>query len=144
MNAKTFLGQAYRMNQKIKSKLEQLEQLRAMTCKVTPTFSDMRVSGTKDRCPMETAIIKVITAEEEINKMIDNFVDLKAKLHSMIQKLDGHESRMVLEYRYLCFNNWEEISIKMQYKTSYIYKMHGRALRKFDKLLNKEGENLNE
>lgn len=143
MNAKTYLSQAYRMNLNINSKLEQLEQLRAMTCKVTSTFREDKVSGTKDRCPMETAIIKVITAEEDINKMIDLFIDLKAEISGVIQQLDGYETRLLLELRYLCFNSWEEIAMKMQYKTSYIYKMHGRALRKVEKALGLEGVNRN-
>lgn len=143
MNAKTYLGQAYRMNQNINSKLEQLDQLRAMTCKVTSSFREDKVSGTKDRCPMETAIIKVLSAEEDINKMIDLFIDLKDEISSAIQKLDGYETRLLLELRYLCFNSWEEIAMKMQYKTSYIYKMHGRALRKMEKAFNMEGANRN-
>lgn len=136
MKAMEYLKRAYRLNQRINIKLEQLDMLREMTCKATSTFHEDKVLGTRDRCPMETAIIKVITAEEEINEMIDRFVDIKEEISATIQKLDGYETRWMLELRYLCFNSWETIANKMQYKTSYIYKMHGRALGKLERLLN--------
>ncbi|EPR08121.1 DUF1492 domain-containing protein [Ruminiclostridium papyrosolvens] len=135
MNAKTYLGQAYRMNLRINNQLEQLEQLKALTSKITSSFGKERVSCTKEKSPMENAIIKIVVAEDEINRTIDRFIDLKVEISSNIQKLDNFENRILLELRYLCFNTWEEIAAKMNYRTSYIYKIHNRALKAMEKVM---------
>lgn len=138
MNVKAYLGQAYRMNLKINNQLEQLEHMKSLIYKITACFGEERVSSTKDKSPMETALVKVISAEEEINKLIDSFIDLKAEISSNIQTLDSFENKILLELRYLCFNTWEDISLKMNYKTSYIYKLHNRALRELEKIMNSQ------
>jgi hypothetical protein len=139
MKAKAYLEQPYRMNLKINSQLEQLEQMRSLTNKVTSSFGEERVSGTKSRSPMESAIIRVMMAENEINRLIDVFIEIKADISDNIQKLDSFENKMLLELRYLCFNSWDEISMKMNYNISYIYKIHSRALKSMEKILNVPG-----
>lgn len=139
MKAKHYLAQAYRMNLKINNQLEQLQYLRVLTTKITSTLSEDRVSCTRDKNPMESSIIRVLSAEEEINAMIDSFVDLKTEISNNIQKVDNFDYKLLLELRYLCFNTWEDISLKMHYKTSYIYKMHNRALNALEKIINATG-----
>lgn len=138
MNAKAYLEQPYRMNLKINSQLEQLEQMKSLTSKVTSSFEE-RVSGTKSRSPMESAIIRVMMTENEINRLIEVFMEIKADISDNIKKLDSFENKMLLELRYLCFNSWEEISMKMNYNISYVYKIHSRALKSMDKILNVSG-----
>ena len=41
MNAKDYLNKAYRLDQRINSKLEQVESLNALATKATSTLSDM-------------------------------------------------------------------------------------------------------
>lgn len=141
MDAKKYLGQAYRMNHRINSQLEQLEHLKSLTQRITSSYKDERVSSTKDKSPVETSIIKVMMVENEINRLIDTFIDLKKEISDNIQKLDSFENRLLLELRYLCFNSWDEISMKMNYKTSYIYKIHNRALKSLERIFNKQGGN---
>ena len=135
MKASVYLRQAYRLNMEIDSKLEQLEQLRELSVRIKPAFTGERIMVTRDKSPMENAIIKVVMAEDEINKMIDKYVDLKAEISVSIGQLDCFESRILLELRYLGFNSWDEIAVKMNYRTSYIYKLHGRALQELEKTM---------
>ena len=85
MNAKDYLGQAYRLDQRINSKLQQISSLRSLTQRVTASFDGEVVSHTRNVTSLEDAIIRLMEAEEELNRQIDRLVDMKidiAKLKS--------------------------------------------------------------
>lgn len=128
MDIKTFLGQAYRIDQRINSKLEQISSLRELATKATSTLTDMPSSGTRNLSSMESIIVKMIDLENEINKDIDTLVDLKIDFVSVIKKINNPEYQTLLELRYLCFKTWEQIAVDMGYDLRYIHKLHGRAL----------------
>lgn len=138
MNAKTYLGQAHRMNLKINSKFEQLEQLRTMAYKVTSTLNDNKVSSTKQKSPMENAVIKIVMAENDINMAISQYLDYTAELREKIAIVKNEEYRILLELRYLCFNTWEQIAVKMNYSCSYVYKQHCYAIKSFEIVIKRE------
>ncbi len=77
MTAKQYLSQAYRIDQRINSKLEQIVSLRALAAKATSTLSDTLPSGTRNVHSMEDIIAKMVDLENEINADIDTLVDLK-------------------------------------------------------------------
>lgn len=71
MTVKEYLGQAYRIDQRINSKLEQVGSLRALATKATSTMSDTPPSGSRNVQSMESIIVKIIDLENEINEDID-------------------------------------------------------------------------
>lgn len=128
MNAKAYLSQAFRLDQQINSKLEQVSALRQLATKATASIHAERVSGTTHRSPMENAVIKLIDLEYEINSDIDRLVDLKRELNALILSIDNHAYRIVLELRYLSDNTWEEVANVMGYDLRWVYRLHGKAL----------------
>ena len=129
MTAKAYLAQAYRIDQRINSKLEQLSSLRELSTKATATFSDVPSSGTRNVHRMEDVICKIILLEGEINAEIDRLVDLKRDIHALIGEVQDPEYQTLLELRYLCFKTWEQIAVLMNYSTKYLFELHARALR---------------
>ena len=69
MTAKEYLTQAYRIDQRINSKLEQVSSLRDLSTKATSTFSDVPPSGTRNVHRMEDVICKIVMLENEINAL---------------------------------------------------------------------------
>ena len=67
MTVKEYLSQAYRIDQRINSKLEQVASLRALATKATSTLSDTPPSGSRNVQSMENVIVKIIDLENEIN-----------------------------------------------------------------------------
>lgn len=128
MTAKEYLGQAYRLDQRINSKLEQVLSLRDLTTKATATMSDMPGSGNRNVYKMQDIIGKIVDLENEINADIDKLVDLKREMVTVIKAVENPEYQTLLELRYLCFKTWEQIAVDMQYTTRNIYKLHDRAL----------------
>ena len=128
MTAKEYLGQAYRLDQRINSKLEQILSLRELTTKATATMSDMPGGGSRNVYKMQDIIGKIVDLENEINADIDKLVDLKREMVAVIKAVTDPELQTLLELRYLCFKTWEQIAVDMQYSTRNIYKLHDTAI----------------
>ena len=129
MTAKEYLSQAFRLDQRINSKLEQVSRLRSMSVKATGSFQAERISGTSQHSPMESAVVKLIDLEYEINDDIDRLVDLKREMTDLITKIADPSHRVLLELRYLAGSRWEDIALKMGYDLRWVYRLHGRALK---------------
>ena len=128
MDAKAYLGQAYRIDKRINSKLEQIVSLRELATKATSTLSDTPSGGTRNVHSMQDIISKMVDLEAEINCDIDTLVDLKREIVSVIKKIQNPEYQTLLELRYLCFKTWEQIAVDMGYSIQNAFKMHDRAL----------------
>lgn len=128
MNAKEYLSQAFHIDQRINSKLEQVMKLRETSTKATATLSDMPRSDTPNVHRLEDTICKIIDLENEINHDIDKLVDLKREARDVISQLSDPDQQLILELRYLCYKTWEEIADELGYCPSNIYRLHGRAL----------------
>jgi len=128
MNAKEYLSQAYRIDQRINSKLEQVMSLRALLGKATGTLTGAPKAATPNPHSMEDTICKMVDMENEINDDIDTLVDLKAEIMACIKQVGNPEYQTLLELRYLCFKNWEDISTEMDYSLRRLYELHNLAL----------------
>lgn len=129
MTSKEYLAQAYRIDQRINSKLEQIVSLRDLSTKATSTLSDSPASATRNVHSMEGIIVKMIDLEREINKDIDTLVDLKREIMSIIKKINNPEQQTLLELRYLCFKTWEQIAVDMGYSSQHIFRLHDKILK---------------
>ena len=129
MTAKEYLSQAYRIDQRINSKLEQIMSLRTLATKATSTLSDTPPSGTRNVYSMEDTIVKMIDLENEINRDIDTLVDLKRDIMDVIKNVNNPEQQTLLELRYLCFKTWEQIAVEMGYSLQHIFRIHDKALK---------------
>ncbi len=128
LSAKDFLSQAYRIDQRIDSKIEQVSSLHDLAAKATSTLSDVPPSGTRNIHRMEDIICKIVDLEAEINTDICNLVDLKREIIEVIKSVSNTEYQTILELRYLCFKTWEQIAVDMCYSIHHLYKMHNAAL----------------
>ena len=132
MAIKEYLSQAYRIDQRINSKIEQISRLHDLATKATSTISETGVceSGNKQR--MENNIVEIVDLEREINEDIDMLIKIKKKIMAMIKKVENPEYQTLLELRYLCLKKWEQIALEMGYGIDNVYKMHRKALKSID------------
>ena len=128
MKAKEYLSQAYRLDQRIDAKIEQVMSLRNLAAKATSTLSDVAPSGTRNVHRMEDIIMKIIDLENEVNADIDHLVALKHEIVNVIKSVPNLEYQTLLELRYLCFKSWEQIAVMLGYDLRYTHKLHNRAL----------------
>ncbi|MEA5048750.1 MAG: DUF1492 domain-containing protein [Eubacteriales bacterium] len=133
MSTKDYLSQAYRIDQRINSKLAQVMSLRDLLGKATGTLSGAPKAATPNPHSMEDTIAKMVDLENEINEDIDALVDLKAEIMRRIKRVENTEYQTILELRYLCFKRWEEIAVEMGYSLRRLYELHDCALEEISK-----------
>ena len=128
MSTKDYLSQAYRIDQRINSKLAQVMSLRDLLGKATGTLSGAPKAATPNPHSMEDTIAKMVDLENEINDDIDALVDLKAEIMRRIKRVENTEYQTILELRYLCFKRWEDIAVELGYTQRHMLRMHDLAL----------------
>jgi DNA-directed RNA polymerase specialized sigma subunit len=135
LTAKEYLSQAYRLDQRINSKLEQVEKLRALARHSTASYGGERVSRSRNVTSMEDSIIRLIEAEHTLNREIDRFVDTKREVQQTIDLVADADCRLLLELRYLCMKRWEDIAGEMVVSRSHVFRLHQQALDMVDTVL---------
>ncbi|NBJ91623.1 DUF1492 domain-containing protein [Parablautia muri] len=128
MKARDYLGQAFRLDQRINSKIEQVRSLNDLAAKCTSTITGMPGNPNRGKDSIGDTIAKIVDLQEEINRDIDALVDLKAEIYSVIRAIDNVECQTLLELRYLSFMRWEEIAVQLNYGMENIYRLHRKAL----------------
>lgn len=129
MTAKEYLSQAYRLDKRIDSKIEQLKSLDLLATKCTTTLSDMQKSQSISNSRLEDTVVKIVDLQEEINRDIDSLVDLKRDIVRTIKSVQNPEYQIILELRYLCFKTWEEIAVQMNCSIDNVFKIRKNALK---------------
>lgn len=129
MTAKEYLHQAYRLDHKINSDIEELQRLREMSCAISSPQLGERVQTTRNTdAPFVKYICKIQELEDKINAEIDLFVDLKKEIRAVIEKIENTDEQMVLRYRYIHNMTWEEIGDELNADKSTVRRWYGSAL----------------
>ena len=136
MTAKEYMEQARYLDMQINSKIEQVRTLNELATKVTTVYSDMPHSPNRNTRRMEETIAKIIDLESEIDRDIDALVDLKREIMRVVNSVESAEYRTILEMRYLQFKKWEQISLLMSTDLRWVYRMHGKALKEVQQIIN--------
>ena len=135
MTAKEYLNRAWNVDQRINSKLHQLDSLKDMATKATSTLGTEPVSGTRNVQRMADTIDNIVALENEINDDIDRLVDLKRDVIKTISKVQDTNCLTLLELRYLSFKSWDDIAAEMNYTSRWVHIMHSKALAAVEKIL---------
>ena len=128
MTAKEYLSQAYRLDQRINSKLEQIRTLNELATKTTSTISDMPKSPSPSQSKMADAVAKIADLKNQIAEDTDRLVDIKVRIAHAIKAVDNVDLQLLLELRYLCYHTWEQIAIEMNCTVRNVQILHGKAL----------------
>lgn len=139
MTAKEYLGQAYRLDQRINSKLEQVASLNELATKATSTLTGMPKNPNRATTKMADAVTKIVDLQAEINDDIDRLIDLKREIVTIIKTVNNTEYQTLLEKRYLCFETWEQIAVDMGYSLRWVHIIHSRILSELSKQFAERG-----
>ena len=138
MTALEFLSRAYRLDQQVQSKMQQISDLRSMASRVNVFIGNEPVSHTRDVTSMQSTVAKIIEEEERLNQEIDHLVDVKQEISEVISRVQDVTLRLILEKRYLLFQYWEKIAVDLNLTTRWIKERHKMALRVVDRILERD------
>ena len=129
MTSKEYLRQAYRLDQKIQSDIEEVTRLRAMSVSISAPVSGEKVQASlPSDAPFARCVEKILLLEEKINAEIDVLVDLKEQIREVIAAVSNTDEQMVLRCRYVHNMTWEEIGSEMKANARTVRRWHGAAL----------------
>ena len=129
MTNKEYLRQAYRLDQKINSDIEEVARLREIAGNISSPVLGDKVQTSRNRDGLFVRNMeKILLLEEKINREIDALVDLKSQMRDVIAAVQDTDERMVLRYRYIHNLTWEQIGNELNADKSTIRRWHGSAL----------------
>ena len=133
--ASIFLGQAFRLELQVQTKLQQIADLRVLASHVTSFTGNEPVSHTRDVTGMQNTIAKILEEEENLNARIDRLVDAKREIREVIDCVEDVTLRLILEKRHLLFQQWDEIAIDLGISSRWAKDRHRKALKAVESVL---------
>ena len=137
MNALDFLSQAYRADQQIQSKVQQIDRLRATAGDIRLVYEQGKVQSSSVTSRVEEAVMRIIEEEENINAEIDHLVDVKLQIRAVINRVEDVTLRLILEKRYLLFEQWSEIGNDLFMSPRWAQEKHKDALLAVQEILDR-------
>lgn len=133
MTTKEYLSQISRLDRMIKNKLTELSQLKEITYGLSAIPNEEKVQATPNFDKISTAYCKIETMEENIDKLIDEYVDKKNKIISQIDSMEDEVLYDILFSRYIAKKTFEKIADNLHYSFRQTTRLHGKALKEFEK-----------
>lgn len=134
VSAKEYLKRAYLLDKQINVEIQELEQLRNMRGTIQGCSYGEKVGSNPNRnteAPFIKTIEKIWEYEQKIDAKIDKLVDLRSEINVAIEKMENPEERLLLKYRYLKNESWEDISYELNVSYRTVHRIHASALNNF-------------
>lgn len=126
-NVQRYLKSAWFYQKKADYLDEKIRVLRSRAMKSTTSFQDVpSFSGYEDH--RQDVIAEMVDLQREYKHNVQQCRNKLKEIEFVINTLDDFQERMVLQLRYLYFENWQDIAYRLNYHERAIYKVHGRAL----------------
>ena len=133
MTAKEYLSDIVKIDKRIDRMLDLRQEYMAKATRVTSCPSFTPKTKGNHSSPMENFVAKLIDLEKEIDREVDELIDRKRAAKRVIESLADSRYRDILEMRYFHGRKWERIMEDMGYERSQTYRLHGFALREFQR-----------
>ncbi len=129
MTNEEYFRQAYRLDQKIQSDIEEVSRLRAMAVSISaPVAGDRVQTSLPSDAPFAKCVEKILLLEEKINAEIDAYVGLKEQIRDAIAAVSDTDEQMVLRSRYIHNKTWEQIGRELNANARTIRRWHEEAI----------------
>lgn len=135
MKAKEYLKQIQKCDAIINQRIQEKADLREMLMSVGSfDYSKERVqTSPSSSAQHEDLVNKIVDLEDEIDRLIDSYVDLKHKIISQIHGLHDVNHIEILNKRYVENKRLEVIAVEMNFTYQYTRELHGHALQEFER-----------
>ena len=134
LTAKQYLDQLRVIDTKINQKMEELADLMtAATSTGAIDYSKDRVQ-TSPQNAQENRICKYVDLDAEINREIDEFVDIKHRVTKEIQELNVDYYIKILFKVYVQYKTVKDVANEIGMSYQYVRDLHKKALKAFEEL----------
>ena len=134
MSSKEFLNKIRYIDMMINCKLEQVAELRSMLLPGAIRYDKDKVQTSNNADSISDTVSKIMELEEKINTDIDELVELKSVARENIERMENDVEKVILYKRYFNNESFENIAVECGYSWRHIHRLHGEALKNFDKI----------
>ncbi|MDO4187558.1 MAG: RNA polymerase subunit sigma-70 [Lachnospiraceae bacterium] len=129
MTAKEYLSQGYRLEQRIRLVREEIDNLQELAGSVSSTGFEEHYNATRNtEAPFIRTIYKIMELEDKQNSLLNQLLEFKQEMCEVIDSVDDLNERMVLYYRYIGNESWQDIGKRLFVDERTVRRWHNKAL----------------
>lgn len=129
MTNKEYMSRAYQIDKRIKSRKNRLAYLRTKVGTSKQELSGMPKGSPSLSSQIEELAIRIVDLEASIEQDEKELTTARAEILGSIESIRNENLATILQMRYLDYMKWEDIMAAMDFCRSYLYELHGRALK---------------
>ena len=133
MEARSYLNQAYVLQQKMENTREELTKVEGLLLQGV-SFEEKLGSG--DNNKNERVIFRLLELKDKLMFQLDEFISSITEIAETINQLEDGNEITVLHKRYIQFKTFAQIAEEMNYSTRQTYRIHDNAVADVQRLLN--------
>ena len=135
MNVQAWLEQVAKLDELINAKLAEREQVWAMATRMVAQEADgLPHAKGNISDPVGTGVVKLQMLEQEIDRLIDKYVDHKQQILNVLEKLSAKDYG-VLHRCYIRYMTLEQIAEEMGFSIKQISRFKKKALENLENVL---------
>lgn len=131
---KEYLNGAYYIDKRIDVLQDELALLESKLYKCTATYGSTG-HNSSPQPTFEYTIDRVMQYRDRLNIEIDNLVDKKKEIKSIIYKLEDNKAKLIMEYKYINYLPFETIADRLNYSKRQVLRLHKNSLENLSKML---------
>lgn len=138
MKVKDYLQRYRDARREIARVQAEIEEVRSQAERITPRYGlEPRGSGA-DHDKIGTVLARAEVYEKELRLREADAMTLCVETIGFIDRIPSAESRLILTLRYINLLSWREIEERMYLSERSVFRVHGRALREAQEILDFE------
>ena len=114
MRVEDYLNQAHRLDNRIKFKMRELDEMRETVADIRPPVLSERVQTSRQSAPpFVRALERIEEVQEKMEEEVKTLVRLKEQINSVIDSVEDSDKRTVLRCRYIHRMKWVDIGFEL-------------------------------
>lgn len=134
MTAKEYLNRVRHQHSVLKQTERELAAIRSDILSLRGSSLSEKVTGTPHTSDTADLCIRLDEYQERVNREWGKLIDLRKEAKLRIMMLPDALEQAVLYARYINDMDWGDIGPEVHYSRRGVFKIHGRALRSFERV----------
>lgn len=129
--AKDYFTQIRKTDRLIKRLTDTVFTLRSSLTSQSYELNPDKVQTSGPKNTLEETVAKIVDLEADINRRIDELVDMQQEAFTMINRIPDLDQQNILIGRYIQLKKWEDIALELNFSIQWVYELHGKGLLAF-------------
>lgn len=129
--SKDYFAQIRKTDRLIKRLTDTVFTLRSSLTSQSYELNPDKVQTSGPKNTLEETVAKIVDLEADINRRIDELVDMKQEAFTMINRIPDLDQQNILIGRYIQLKKWEDIALELNFSIQWVYELHGKGLLAF-------------